>query len=175
MKWFKILSAALLALCIALATASAEWVRVHVPQAGRGGEISEVGKVAAIVGTEEDVWVQYIRRHWTTVEQVTTNATVETEYRVRWKTGNTTNTEYFASASNAAVRVAAIQANTNLTLLGGGYTTNYTTNVYAIVTNWVPAVASAETNTLDIGAFVLPGDILLEKSDVCDADVILEK
>ena len=73
------------------------------------------------------------------------------------------------------MRVAAIQANTNLTLLGGGYTTNYTTNVYAIVTNWVPAVASAETNTLDIGSFVLPGDILVEVSDVCDTDVILEK
>lgn len=175
MKRFKILSAALLALCIALATASAEWVRVHVPQAGRSGEITEVGKVAAIVGSAEDVWVQCIRRHWTTVEQVTTNANVETEYRVRWKTGNTTNIEHYASAGNAAVRVAAIQANTNLTLLGGGYTTNYTTNVYAIVTNWVPAVASAETNTLDIGAFVLPGDILLGKSDVCDADVILEK
>ncbi len=172
MKRFKILSAALLALCIALATASAEWGRVHVPSYD-SCEVAEIGKVAAILG--EDVSVDCIRRHWTTVEQVTTNANVETEYRVRWKTGNTTNIEHYASAGNAAVRVAAIQANTNLTLLGGGYTTNYTTNVYAIVTNWVPAVDSATTNTLSVGDFVLPGDILAETSDNDDADVILEK
>lgn len=180
MKRFKILSAVLLVVCIAAATAWAEWVRVHVPQNGSAGEVAEIGKVAAIIGAE-DVWVTCIRHTWTTDAQVTTNANVETDYRVRWKTGNTTNTEHFAFVGNAIARVDALRAitnaNTNVTLLGNSpwYTTNHTTNVYAIVTNMVPVVESATTNDLAVGDFVLPGDILTEVSDVCTADVILEK
>lgn len=168
MKRFKILSAALLAACMALATVAWAAGERHVIELTAGSPVRAgvacypQALLAYTPGATFTATVNVVRVRTVYEPVVTTNANVETKYRVTWETGNTTNVEDYASAGNAASRAAAIQANTNLTLLGGGYTTNYTTNVYAIVTNQAARDMRIYTNRY-AGAtplYIMPNDLL---------------
>lgn len=170
MKRFKILSAALLAACAALATAFGAWLVVPV---GAGGdvEIEEAGKVAAILDGDADC----IRRVWGSADVVTTNATSETRYSVTWISGAgttnaVTNAASYADLANATARYATVAADTNLTV---SLSTNVQWHVYSVTTSAVPVVVSATTNQLEANAFVLPGDLLAAGTNA--VTVILEK
>lgn len=78
--------------------------------------------------------VEIVRRKKVKEEVAETNATVETSFVVEWTDGSETNETVFASLANAQRQFEMLSADTNLSVSLG---TNFTTNVFGIVTNWV--------------------------------------
>ncbi|MBP5787549.1 MAG: hypothetical protein J6Y19_07025 [Kiritimatiellae bacterium] len=158
------------------ACAFGAWEAVRVPANGESGTLAQVGKVAAILGSEEtSASLALVRPRWEVQAVVTTNANETTLYQVTWiadagTTNAVTNAMSYADLRNAQAAYAGWAADTNLTV---SLATNVEVEVWAVTTNLVPVAAGAETNTLAAGDFVLPGDFIAAGS-VDDAVVILE-
>lgn len=160
----------LLAACMVFATEAWAQGRRHAIELTAGSSVRAgcAGQTSALLayapGVDLSATVNVVRVRMVYEPEVTTNANVETEYRVTWISGAgttnaVTNSTAFAERANAAGRYSVLAADTNLTV---SFATNYTTNVYAIVTNQVARDVRLFTNNYMGGGpvYVLPNDLL---------------